>query len=269
MDAPFQDAAAAFAGLKARFQAGEITRQEFVDAMKGLRLKDGQGRFWMIGAQSGRWYYFDGRDWIAAEPPSQKEKRAICVFCGFDSPLEAESCPRCGGAMGDDKSACPACGAALDKAGGPCPACGAAVAAPAGDAPRNPADPGVASVLLRAVHAPSFFLLGGGLGVFAGILSGAFAGATGSFSGWEALPRGFLNLQGTLLGAVIDALLGGVLGFAAGGAALFLAAAAANLVLSMTGGARVTVRAMGPAPAVDQAREPKADKKSFMLDLRS
>ena len=53
MDTQFKDIEQAFNDLKKKFQAGEISRQEFVEEMKKLRLKDGQGRFWMIGAQSG------------------------------------------------------------------------------------------------------------------------------------------------------------------------------------------------------------------------
>ncbi len=75
MDIQFKGIEQAFNDLKKKFQAGEISRQEFVEEMKKLRLKDGQGRFWMIGAQSGKWYYFEGKDWIQSEPPSQAEKK--------------------------------------------------------------------------------------------------------------------------------------------------------------------------------------------------
>ena len=111
MDNTFKDVIAAFDRLKAKFQNGEIARQEFIDEMKKLRIKDDQGRFWMIGAQTGKWYYFDGKDWVQDEPPSHKDKKAICVHCGFENRLESDACGRCGGTMKESEPACEKCGA--------------------------------------------------------------------------------------------------------------------------------------------------------------
>ena len=74
MEKSFSQVNEAFDTLKAKFQTGEISRQEFIDEMKKLRIRDDEGRFWMIGAQTGKWYYFDGKDWIQSEPPSQKDQ---------------------------------------------------------------------------------------------------------------------------------------------------------------------------------------------------
>jgi hypothetical protein len=31
-------------------------------------IQDDQGRWWMVGAASGKWYVYDGQNWIAGDP---------------------------------------------------------------------------------------------------------------------------------------------------------------------------------------------------------
>ena len=54
MDAKFKDVEAVFSRMKRRFRG----------SLKQLRIKDEEGRFWMIGPQSGKWYFFEGKDWV-------------------------------------------------------------------------------------------------------------------------------------------------------------------------------------------------------------
>jgi hypothetical protein len=54
--------------LRADFDAGKIDDEEFQDEIEGLQVKDEQGLFWTIGAQSGKWYRFDGSDWVQETP---------------------------------------------------------------------------------------------------------------------------------------------------------------------------------------------------------
>jgi hypothetical protein len=256
MENSFNEVVEAFDKLKERFQAAEISRQEFIDEMKRLRIKDDQGRFWMIGAQTGKWYYFDGKDWVQDDPPSQKEKKAICVHCGFENKLEAESCGRCGGTMKDSEPTCDKCGAALPKPYVACPACGAA--AIGGDVPAVPTAPAAGEAdgearpepaekkpaveesaprFLRSVKPLSFLLFGGALGTLGGLLFGAFAGATGYFDAQLGfLPDGLLNFQGSLPRAGIFAVLGAVAGFIILALIGFLKALIVNLILSVIGG---------------------------------
>jgi len=217
---PFQEVVETFSGLKTKFQAGEISRQQFIDEMKKLRLKDDQGRYWMIGAQTGKWYFFDGRDWIQAEPPSQKEKKAICVYCGFENKIEDEACGRCGGNLvegAEPEDRCPACGTALEKPLMTCPHC----------ASKNEGLRSVefvqlgASVdvkgevyTLKSIDLLSGLLVPGILGLIGGAVYGALAGATGSLASlmahWPSIIR---DPQGRLVGALVDGLLGGAAGF--------------------------------------------------------
>ena len=66
----FREVEETFKVLREKFNDRKISQREFIDTLKQLRIKDAEGRFWMIGAQTGKWYYFEGSDWVQAEPPS-------------------------------------------------------------------------------------------------------------------------------------------------------------------------------------------------------
>ncbi len=219
----FREAEATFALLREKFKRKRISPQEFADSLKQLRIKDDEGRFWVIGAQSGKWYAFENGEWNEAKPPSQMEKKAICISCGFENDLEAETCARCGSrpdesapeAMveGDGDGLAAAIGASPSKLG--------------------------AEVTVRSVDIPSFLWFFGVLGLFAGILFGLLAGVTGLFAGLFArLPGFFVDHHGDLLGGLAGSILGGLLGFAIGAAAGALTAVASNGILSLVGGLR-------------------------------
>ncbi|MBM3293846.1 MAG: zinc ribbon domain-containing protein [Candidatus Aminicenantes bacterium] len=247
MDSTFKSVEEQFNGLKARFQAGGITRQEFIDEMKKLRLKDEEGRFWMIGAQSGKWYFFDGRDWVQAEPPTQKSHKAICVFCGFENKIEAEVCGRCGGTIGAERNVCPDCGGELQPPFLTCPRC------PEGPAEVEVETPaavdrrgGASRFVLRSIQPLSLLYFGGLLGALLGVGFGIFSGATGYFDGsLSFLPSALTELQGKLLGAVIFGLIGGVAGFVVFALAGLFKAVVLNFVLSLTGGIKFTTTESG------------------------
>jgi len=64
----FEDLQRRYDELREQFDAGEITEEEFKDELEGLQLKDEQGVYWTIGAQTGEWYRFDGRSWVQETP---------------------------------------------------------------------------------------------------------------------------------------------------------------------------------------------------------
>jgi len=177
----------------------------------------------VIGAQSGKWYAFENGEWIEAKPPSQMEKKAICISCGFENDIEAESCARCGSPY--DETA-PETAAPADSPG----SADAAVAVPSTSS---------GEVIVRSVDVMSFLWFFGVLGLFAGILFGLLAGVTGLFSGFVArLPGFFVDHQGDLLGGLASSVVGGILGFAIGAAAGAVAALVSNGILSLVGGLR-------------------------------
>jgi hypothetical protein len=293
MDRAFSQVNDAFESLRVRFQGGEISRQAFIDEMKKLRIRDGEGRFWMIGAQTGKWYYFDGKDWVQSEPPTQKDHAAVCVFCGFENDLEANACARCGGTIGEEPVKCPDCGSPLRKPFMTCPKCGmvpggikedaaadtpAEVVRPASPTPGTaafqtptsaapfetaeaPAAPLGASVpagemVVRSVDPASLFFFWGAFGLLAGILAGAFVGATGALQSWLGfLPESLVQLQGTLFGALLDALIGAALGLLTFGSIAFVFGFLANLILAVTGG--VLIRTGRPEATARKTRKKK------------
>jgi hypothetical protein len=57
--------------LRQRYHAGLITRETLETELRGLMLQDGQGTWWMIGAESGHWYLLEGNTWRPGTPPQQ------------------------------------------------------------------------------------------------------------------------------------------------------------------------------------------------------
>ncbi len=55
--------------LTGQLAVGRMTREQFEAALKNLMIQDAQGRYWMIGAQGGKWFVHDGQRWVEAEPP--------------------------------------------------------------------------------------------------------------------------------------------------------------------------------------------------------
>ncbi len=66
----FRQAEEQFFLLKGQQSAGRITREQFDAALKQLMIQDAQGRFWMIGADTGEWFVHDGQNWVRANPPA-------------------------------------------------------------------------------------------------------------------------------------------------------------------------------------------------------
>ncbi len=223
----FREVEETFALLREKFNNRKISEREYVDSLKQLRIKDEDGRFWMIGARTGKWYTSDGGEWTEAKPPSQRDKKAICIACGFENDLEAESCARCGGRSEEEASA----PATMEFAGDHTRAATPAEAVPSSAAPE---------IVIRSLHPVSFFWFFGILGLFLGIFFGLLAGVTGLFPGFVAgLPGFFVDIQGNLVGGVVYSVLGGLIGFAVGGAAGVIGAVVSNGVLSLVGGLRI------------------------------
>jgi WD40 repeat protein len=54
--------------LRGQLGAGRITQQQFETALKDLMFEY-EGRYWMIGTNSGQWQVYDGQKWKPAAPP--------------------------------------------------------------------------------------------------------------------------------------------------------------------------------------------------------
>ena len=237
MSRSFREVETAFQSLRRQFLEKAISRREFIDQLKKLRLRDSLGRFWMIGAQSGKWYFFDGRDWVVSDPPSEDSGRVKCLGCGLENEGDAEACAGCGEPLKEKAASCNREGEAspLDEE-------------ILFKTPRE-------NFVLRRLGASSLFFFSGGTGLILGIVLGAFAGASDFFSGMaRLLPDSLGTLQGTLMGGIVFAVLGGLLGFVLLGAIGCLQAHLFNGISAVVGGFRVTL---------DQAREKKKENKKI------
>lgn len=239
MEKEFKDVELEFEQLKKDFRQGRISRPEFIEQLKKLRFKDEEGRFWMVGAQSGKWYYYDGKNWIQSNPPSLQEKKAICIHCGFENRLEAEACARCGEHLGEKDRYCPDCGHRLEDPQLGCPYCKEQEVL--GEAEEDISEEKKSThFVFRSLSPLSCLFFLGTAGIFVGLILGAFAGTTDVFRFIiKILPSFLQDLQGTLIGGILYAILGGAFGFAVLGLWGFFLALFFNFIASFVGGIKV------------------------------
>ncbi len=72
----FREVEKRFGELKNRLDAGDISDEEFEAELRELYVVDEEGRYWMIGAQTQQWYYYDGSEWIQAPRPEEDRRPA-------------------------------------------------------------------------------------------------------------------------------------------------------------------------------------------------
>jgi len=79
----FSQVEATFAELKAQYEAGDLTEEQFRAQLQELMVQDEQDRWWIIGYKSGLWYYHDGQQWVQDDPPPVAQRReqveALCT----------------------------------------------------------------------------------------------------------------------------------------------------------------------------------------------
>ncbi len=73
---PFGFIQQAFLQLRALYQARRMDASTFRTELEKMIVSDGSGGYWMIGLQSGRWYWFNGYEWVQREPPTTPLKQA-------------------------------------------------------------------------------------------------------------------------------------------------------------------------------------------------
>jgi len=263
MEDQFKNVEKEFKRLRKKFRQKNISEIEFKKRLKDLRLQDQNGRFWTIGAQTGRWYYFDGNDWVESKPPSLQEKKAICVHCGFENDLENEACAYCGESIKEEEFSCPKCGRRLDKYSFFCPDCDKEEAdeekdwEPTGEIYLEEEEEKRSAKfdfdiedeeevkheqVLRSIYPFSMALFFGASGLVVGIILGAFTGATDFLLGVVRVLPAFLGeLHGNLIGGIFYGLFGGIFGFIVLGLIGFLSAVFFNVIFSFIGGIRLHI----------------------------
>ena len=65
----FAEAERRFVALRAGYQAGELDSAAYEAELQKLIVVDSSGGYWMLGADSGEWYWHDGQQWVRRDPP--------------------------------------------------------------------------------------------------------------------------------------------------------------------------------------------------------
>jgi hypothetical protein len=65
----FAEAEQRFTALRARYQVGELDDAAYEAELQKLVVVDSSGGYWMLGADSGEWYWYDGQQWARRDPP--------------------------------------------------------------------------------------------------------------------------------------------------------------------------------------------------------
>jgi TolB protein len=81
--------------LRGQFNSGALSAEQFQAEVERLQFQDTQGRYWMIGSRSGRWYYHDGGRWVQAEP-LRTTRTGFCPRCNRPVAPGAAFCAACG-----------------------------------------------------------------------------------------------------------------------------------------------------------------------------
>lgn len=248
VDRRFKIAENNFSRLRKQFLRGEISREQFAESLRKLRLIDEEGKCWMIGAQTGKWYYYDGKAWIQSEPPEDKQDFIICPSCDSYNEPGSRICSNCGTVLVETstKIVCLNCGSLIDHALKTCPHCGAKIKRIEDEksdeiivktvpAEKKSEEPEL--WFLRSVDQLSFLFFFGGLGIFLGVLFGLIIGSTEFFPQLVAsLPLFLKEMQGKLVGGLVFSLLGGIFGFMTTAAFGFLLALLINASIYFFGG---------------------------------
>lgn len=59
--------------LRTQLDSKQLTHEQFEAALRPLMFQDVQGRYWMIGVDSGQWHVYDGQQWLVSQPPQTAE----------------------------------------------------------------------------------------------------------------------------------------------------------------------------------------------------
>lgn len=87
-DSRFAMVEAQYRSLRAAFEAGRMDAAAFEQALDAAAFEY-SGRWWMIGADSGRWYASEQGGWVLATPPAGSKPRVS----GADAPATPRESP--------------------------------------------------------------------------------------------------------------------------------------------------------------------------------
>ena len=106
----FDEAESRFYELKGRLDTGKLTPQEYQARLRELTVLAPDGHTWMIGGQTGRWYFFEAGSWVQGEPKRPPP-------AGATVGPQAQRCARCGQPVLTGRSICERCDQSVGASG--------------------------------------------------------------------------------------------------------------------------------------------------------
>lgn len=76
MQERFRNAELEYLKLRGEFDAGRLGADQLDDALRELSVQDTRGRSWMLGANTGRWYVYNGSAWVESDPFARESEQA-------------------------------------------------------------------------------------------------------------------------------------------------------------------------------------------------
>lgn len=83
----FAEIEAEYRKLKAQYDAGTFSEADFKARLQDLMIEDEQGRWWIIGYETGQWYVSEGEQWVPGEPPETRQVAPVLAEPSQPAPL--------------------------------------------------------------------------------------------------------------------------------------------------------------------------------------
>ncbi|HUZ89227.1 MAG TPA: hypothetical protein VMU49_05315 [Candidatus Acidoferrales bacterium] len=92
---PFAAAEARYRHLSEERREGRLEPRAFRNAVRQLRVEDGESRQWVLGPENGAWYRRERDRWMESEPP----RRLVCPRCAHHNLVRHSFCVECGAVL--------------------------------------------------------------------------------------------------------------------------------------------------------------------------
>ncbi len=200
----FKETKEKYLELKDLFLKGKLSKEEFKAELHKLIIEDEKGVKWSIGEKSGKWYFLENGKWIEGTP--EEEKYIECPQCGFQNPPGSKVCAKCGYLLDKKELRCPNCKSIVKSNYNYCPYCGYQIG--------KRTLKNTKTLEIISLSFKSFFVFFGGIGIFLGIILGAYVGVSYvNFPFLNSLPSFFTTVRHGLKGGMLYGILGALIGF--------------------------------------------------------
>lgn len=240
----FKDIEEKYQELKLKLSTGEINSEELKKELKKMIILDQDGKYWMIGSKSGKWYVYNGTEWNESNPyeedlfktqpviKDESEETEREIPDEFKEEKKEESdfviCKNCKSKITPHSIYCQICGLnqkETEKETG------------LREAGRE------SDLLIKSIKITSFVFFLGGLGLVIGVLLGATFGIFNIWDGFlKQFPVMLQETRGKIQGGLIFAALGGISGFIIFSLISLAAGYIYNAISYFFGGIRIKIK---------------------------